>query len=70
MKVLVDQVELNFPDRFILSDDEFFDFASQMNNNLIKRDEHGNIFIMTSEANETSGYEKHLELTENLRICP
>lgn len=31
MKLIVDQLELHFPDRLILSDDEFFEFASQMN---------------------------------------
>jgi Uma2 family endonuclease len=57
MKVLVDQVELNFPDRLSMSDDEFFEFASQMNENRIERDNQGNIFIMPPVGFESGIFE-------------
>lgn len=57
MKLIVDQQELNFPDRWSMTDDEFFDFASQMNENRIERDKHGNIFIVPPLATETGGME-------------
>jgi len=57
MKLIVDQQELNFPDRWSMADEEFFDFASQINENRIESDKHGNIFIMPPVANETGGIE-------------
>jgi Uma2 family endonuclease len=57
MKLIVDQQELNFPDRWSMTDEEFFDFASQMNDNRIERDKHGNIFIMPPVGFESGMFE-------------
>ena len=57
MKLIVDQQELNFPDRWSMTDKEFFDFASQMNENRIERDKHGNIFIMPPVGFESGIFE-------------
>jgi Uma2 family endonuclease len=57
MKFIVDKAEWQFPDRWSMTDDEFFEFASQMNENRIERDKHGNILIMPPVGGETGEYE-------------
>jgi Uma2 family endonuclease len=57
MKLIVDKAEWQFPDRWSMTDDEFFEFASQMNENRIERDKHGNLLIMPPVGLETGGFE-------------
>ncbi len=57
MKLIVDKSEWNFPERFSMTDDEFFDFASQMDDQRIERDKHGNILIMPPVGLETGEFE-------------
>jgi Uma2 family endonuclease len=57
MKFIVDKAEWHFPDRWSMTDDEFFEFASQMNENRIERDKHGNILIMPQVGGNTGEFE-------------
>jgi Uma2 family endonuclease len=57
MKLIVDKAEWQFPDRWSMTDDEFFEFASQMDEKRIERDKHGNILIMPPVGGNTGEYE-------------
>ena len=57
MKLIVDKAEWRFPDRWSMTDDEFFEFASQMDEKRIERDKHGNILIMPPVGLETGEFE-------------
>ncbi len=57
MKLFVDKAEWHFPDRWRMTDDEFFEFASQMDEKRIERDKHGNILIMPPVGLETGDFE-------------
>ncbi len=57
MKLIVDKAEWHFPDRWSMTDDEFFEFASQMDEKRIERDKHGNILIMPPVGLETGEFE-------------
>lgn len=57
MKLFVDKAEWHFPDRWSMPDDEFFCFASQMDEKRIERDKHGNILIKAFVDLETGEFE-------------
>jgi Uma2 family endonuclease len=57
MKFFVDKAEWHFPERWSMTDDEFFEFASQMDEKRIERDKHGNILIMPPVGLETGEFE-------------
>jgi Uma2 family endonuclease len=57
MKLFVDKAEWHFPDRWSMTDDEFFEFASQMDEKRIERDKHGNILIMPPVGGNTGEFE-------------
>jgi len=57
MKFYVDKAEWHFPERWSMTDDEFFEFASQMDEKRIERDKHGNILIMPPVGLETGEFE-------------
>lgn len=46
MNLIVDNDVWHFPERFRMTGDEFFEFASQMEYNRVEMDKHGNILIM------------------------
>lgn len=56
MKLFVDKAEWHFPDLWSMTDDEFFKFASQMDDKRIERDKHGNILIMPPVGLETGEF--------------
>jgi Uma2 family endonuclease len=57
MKLFVDKAEWHFPDRWSMTDDEFFEFASQMDEKRIERDKYGNILIMPPVGGNTGEFE-------------
>jgi Uma2 family endonuclease len=57
MKLFVDKSEWHFPDRWSMTDDEFFEFASQMDEKRIERDKYGNILIMPPVGGNTGEFE-------------
>ncbi len=57
MKLFVEGEVWHFPDRFILTDDEFFEFASQIEAKRIERDKNGNILIMPPVGLEAGEFE-------------
>jgi Uma2 family endonuclease len=57
MKLIVDKAEWQFPERWRMTDEEFFAFASQMDEKRIERDKHGNILIMPPVGLETGAFE-------------
>lgn len=57
MKLIVDKAEWQFPDRLSMTDDEFFAFASQMDEKRIERDKHGNILIMPPVGGNAAEFE-------------
>lgn len=57
MKFFVDNAEWQLPDRFAMTEDEFFEFATQMVENRIERDKHGNILILPPVGGNTGEYE-------------
>jgi Uma2 family endonuclease len=57
MKLFVDKAVWQLPERFTMTDDEFFEFASQMDEKRIERDKHRNILIMPPVGGDTGEYE-------------
>jgi len=57
MKLFVDKAEWHFPERWSMTDDEFFEFASQMDEKRIERDKNGNILIMPPVGGNTGEFE-------------
>jgi Uma2 family endonuclease len=57
MKLIVDKAEWQFPERWRMTDEEFFAFATQMNEKRIERDKDGNILIMPPVGGDTGEHE-------------
>ena len=57
MKLIVDKAEWHFPERWRMTDEEFFAFATQMDEKRIERGKYGNILIMPPVELETGTFE-------------